>query len=126
MSYKCYINKQELHFLLSGIFINDIFLTMKSDGDDRNCNMQKQWNSFCIEISRGRIVARSGLFKDNNFKRTTLFIFSEQVIQKVDTRLQFGDRCIKFMRHVMIFHGCFRFEFVFFHRRNPRESNPPG
>ena len=36
-------------------------LTMKSDLDDKNCNMQKSWNSFYIEISWGRIVAQSGL-----------------------------------------------------------------
>ena len=38
------------------------FLTLESDIDDKNCNMQKSWNSFKIDICRGRIVARSGLF----------------------------------------------------------------
>ena len=42
--------------------LNNVSLTIESDVDDKNCNMQKSWNSFYIDISRGRIVARSGLF----------------------------------------------------------------
>ena len=46
------------------------FLTMKSDVDNKNCNMEKPWNSFYIEISRGRIVAQSGLFTEFSARQT--------------------------------------------------------
>ena len=62
MSFKYYITKQELHFYI-GIFIEwFIFQLWKAMLTIGTAMCKKQWNSSYIEIRRGRIVARSGLF----------------------------------------------------------------